>query len=110
MTPFRDYDQLIRVQTALEPWDRRCRVLIRRGRDEFAKLTYTKCDYGERPEASFELKPENAQALMDELWACGLRPTEGSGSAGSLAAIERHLKDMQKLVFEHLIMKGGNSN
>ncbi len=42
-----------------------------------------------------------AQLLMDELWHCGLRPTEGTGSAGSLAATERHLQDMRKLVFEH---------
>lgn len=36
-----------------------------------------------------------AQLLMDELWRCGLRPSEGTGSAGSLAATERHLKDMR---------------
>lgn len=41
-----------------------------------------------------------AQRLMDELWHCGLRPTEGTGSAGSLAATERHLQDMRRLVFE----------
>jgi hypothetical protein len=41
-----------------------------------------------------------AQTLMDELWHCGLRPSEGTGSAGSLAATERHLADMRKLVFE----------
>jgi len=38
-----------------------------------------------------------AQKLMDELWTCGLRPSEGTGSAGSLAATERHLKDMQHI-------------
>jgi hypothetical protein len=38
-----------------------------------------------------------AQRLMDELWGCGLRPSEGTGSAGSLAATERHLKDMQNI-------------
>jgi hypothetical protein len=38
-----------------------------------------------------------AQMLMDELWQCGLRPTEGSGSAGSLAATERHLDDMRAI-------------
>jgi hypothetical protein len=32
--------------------------------------------------------------------ACGLRPSEGTGSAGALAATERHLKDMQRLVFK----------
>lgn len=48
------------------------------------------------------LTPTDAQALMDELWHCGLRPTHGSGSAGSLAATERHLDDMRKIAFELL--------
>jgi hypothetical protein len=43
------------------------------------------------------LDESDAQALIDELWACGLRPTEGTGSAGSLAATERHLKDMRDI-------------
>ena len=46
------------------------------------------------------LSPTAAQQLIDDLWDCGLRPSEGSGSAGQLAAVERHLKDMQTLVFE----------
>lgn len=41
-----------------------------------------------------------AQELMDSLWQCGLRPSEGSGSAGALAATERHLRDLQRLVFD----------
>jgi hypothetical protein len=40
-----------------------------------------------------------AQALMDDLWTCGLRPSEGSGSAGQLAAVQYHLEDMRRLVF-----------
>lgn len=47
--------------------------------------------------------PENdsaAQELMDDLWACGVRPTEGRGSAGQLDAVRHHLEDMRKLVFE----------
>ena len=39
-----------------------------------------------------------AQELMDDLWNCGIRPSEGTGSAGSLAATQAHLKDMRKLV------------
>jgi hypothetical protein len=54
---------------------------------------------------TFSLDFKEAQVLMDDLWASGLRPTEGSGSAGSLAATERHLKDMQRLVFEHSVRK-----
>ena len=42
-----------------------------------------------------------AQKLIDELWDCGLRPSEGSGSAGCLAATQRHLEDMRTLVFKN---------
>jgi len=48
------------------------------------------------------LEMEEAQALMDDLWAAGLRPSEGTGSAGALAATQKHLDDMRRLVFEHL--------
>lgn len=49
---------------------------------------------------SLTMEREEAQALMDSLWQCGLRPSEGTGSAGALAATQRHLEDMRKLVFE----------
>jgi hypothetical protein len=49
---------------------------------------------------SLVLPIDDAQRLMDELWNCGLRPTEGSGSAGALAATQRHLEDMRALVFQ----------
>lgn len=45
---------------------------------------------------------EAAQTLMDELWHAGIRPTEGTGSAGSLAATERHLADMKAIAFHAL--------
>lgn len=48
---------------------------------------------------TLRLRPEDAQGLMDELWRVGLRPTEGTGSAGSLAATERHLADMRSVAF-----------
>jgi hypothetical protein len=43
----------------------------------------------------------NAQAtnLMDELWAAGVRPSDGTGSTGQLAATQAHLQDMRTLVF-----------
>ena len=46
------------------------------------------------------LTRNEAQELMDALWDAGLRPTEGSGSAGALAATQAHLKDMQRIVFK----------
>lgn len=41
---------------------------------------------------------EDAQRLVDALWDAGLRPSEGTGSAGSLAKTEAHLSDMRALV------------
>lgn len=36
-----------------------------------------------------------AQELMDSLWQAGLRPSEGTGSAGALKATQDHLKDLR---------------
>ncbi len=51
------------------------------------------------------LEIQVAQQLMDELWQCGLRPSEGTGSAGSLKATEKHLDDMRKIAFKNLKIK-----
>jgi hypothetical protein len=40
------------------------------------------------------------QQLMDDLWAIGLRPSEGAGTAGAMAATQRHLDDARKLLFQ----------
>jgi hypothetical protein len=48
---------------------------------------------------TLQIDEAQAQALMDDLWAAGLRPAEGSGSAGSLLATQRHLADMRQLAF-----------
>jgi len=53
-------------------------------------------------EPALRMHKKAAQLLMDELWRCGLRPSEGTGSAGSLQATERHLHDMQRIAF-HLL-------
>jgi len=54
---------------------------------------------GEMAPIAMSLSDLEAQALMDRLWSAGLRPSEGSGSAGALAATERHLNDLRRLVF-----------
>lgn len=65
-------------------------------------VSYTRIerDALEPSDPMLRVSQTDAQQLMDELWRAGLRPSEGSGSAGALAATERHLKDMQRLVFE----------
>jgi hypothetical protein len=52
------------------------------------------------PAPTFAMTREAAQELMDRLWQCGIRPSEGSGSAGQLAATRAHLEDMRALVFK----------
>lgn len=63
-------------------------------------LTLEWRERGEMARPFVHLDYDSAQQLMDELWNCGLRPSEGSGSAGALAATQRHLDDMRKLVFK----------
>ena len=46
------------------------------------------------------LRDEEAQSLMDALWNTGVRPSNGEGSVGQLAATEAHLADMRALVFK----------
>lgn len=57
-------------------------------------------DVGVIRSTPIKISMENAQSLMDELWQCGIRPSEGTGSAGALAATQKHLEDMRKLVFK----------
>ncbi len=46
------------------------------------------------------LSMDDAQRFIDELWRAGLRPTDGAGNAGALAATLRHLEDFRALVFK----------
>jgi hypothetical protein len=87
-----------------ELWARKIDVLIL-DRDAMAcaePITMRKCKELEIIKPSMRLDLTEAQGLMDELWSCGLRPSEGTGSAGSLAATERHLADMKKIAFHAL--------
>jgi hypothetical protein len=45
---------------------------------------------GFEPSPVASLGAASAQVLMDDLWNCGIRPSEGSGS--------RHLEDLRALV------------
>lgn len=60
----------------------------------------TRADAGTAYPPALRLSAEDAQRFIDELWHAGLRPTEGSGSAGALAATQRHLEDFRHLVFK----------
>ncbi|MCG3207302.1 MAG: hypothetical protein FOGNACKC_00902 [Anaerolineae bacterium] len=53
---------------------------------------------------TLEITPEQAQVLMDELWNCGVRPSD-VGSAGQLEAVKYHLEDLRRLVFNARSLK-----
>lgn len=50
----------------------------------------------DRIEPTLSLSPEDAVALMTELWNTGVRPVE-VGTTGELQAVKYHLEDMRKL-------------
>lgn len=52
------------------------------------------------PSPTFAITESDAQQFMDELWRLGIRPTNGAGSVGQLAAVQAHLEDMRTLVFK----------
>lgn len=98
---------------ACEPWhfDYGIWLRVRHGRaDEPESVSYATnlhltASKGEEltpPEPLFRLRKDEMQQLMDELWRVGLRPSEGSGSAGALAATERHLEDMRTIAMQTL--------
>ncbi len=54
----------------------------------------------------FTISLDDAQELMDLLWKIGIRPTEGAGTAGSMAATQKHLDDLRTIAFHSLKIKG----
>ena len=80
------------------------RILDRERREYVKTVTVETTQDNDCPEipVAVRLRPDQAQMLMDNLWECGLRPTEGTGSAGALSATQRHLDDMKKVAFHAL--------
>lgn len=68
-------------------------------------ITMHEVEEGVQTQPFVRLRPAEAQQLVDSLWRCGIRPTEAAGSAGSMAATEKHLEDMRKIVFGTLELK-----
>ena len=91
----------MRIRTVTGAWYDGVKFSIQdRERGYVQELKFVKIPEHEMVQESGMMTKEDAQVLMDDLWHCGIRPTEGSGSAGSLKATEYHLEDMRKLVFK----------
>ena len=94
----------LRAQSA--PWNSGVQIVIS-DQDGFpaVKIEYGTLDDGVEQPVPLSIGRTEAQVLMDDLWHCGYRPTEGTGSAGSLMATEKHLADMRKIAFKQLDME-----
>ena len=82
------------------PWRDCIEFLILSGDEIGSAISFKKREIGVSSDPTFSLDIQQAQSIMDDLWNCGLRPTEGTGSAGALAATQKHLEDMRTLVFK----------
>ncbi|MDF3837135.1 hypothetical protein P3W85_29890 [Cupriavidus basilensis] len=96
------------IRADLVPWshDIELRLGVKRDGRLYSiarPLVFEDIPNGARVDPFVTMDAGTAQNLMDELWRCGLRPRDGTGSAGALAATERHLNDMRRLVFEDKI-------
>lgn len=99
----------IEVRATREPWNFLDTISIRMiQRNEGRRIAVAQPIIWKEEDLSpgYEIEPaisftrETAQQFMDELWSAGIRPTEGAGSVGQLAATQKHLEDMRALVFK----------
>ena len=68
--------------------------------DKLSKAKYIEFEpYDEQIyiDPTFHLEIAEAQSLIDNLWECGLRPTNITNVSGEVAAVKEHLGDMRKL-------------
>lgn len=66
------------------------------------KLELVETGLNQMVEPFISIERHEAQQLMDDLWDCGLRPSEGTGSAGALSATQKHLDNMKTIAFHAL--------
>lgn len=91
-----------RLRAERRPWaDAIELAYIEEGPNSIASATnlvLTTREPGSLVEPMLTVSYEMAQELMDDLWRAGLRPSEGTGSAGAMAATERHLEDLRAML------------
>jgi hypothetical protein len=92
----------LRIYVARHNWGQEVEFLVQSRRGSVVSiaspLEFTELLDGHLvPAPTGRMEPEAAQALMDQLWDIGFRPTRAEGSAGTLEAVKYHLEDMRKI-------------
>jgi hypothetical protein len=105
-----DWYTFIRAIAHQDPWSEKVGFLLVKHETGKPRLVAKSLEFAELPlgapaDPTFNLDGQEAQELMDMLWNCGLRPTQGKSSVGQLDAVERHLADMRAIAFNKLEIK-----
>ena len=101
------YYDFLRLIAHQDPWSEQVAFMLLhqvsgKPRAICGPLQFNEIPDGAPANPTFRLYGPEAQELMDMLWNCGLRPTQGKSSAGQLDAVERHLADMRAIAFNKL--------
>ena len=92
----------IQIRATPAPWWRGVELLFRQGSSVGVSVVMEENESAVAVEPTVRISDEEAQTLMDDLWNCGFRPTEGTGSAGAMRAVESHVSDLRKIAFKML--------
>jgi hypothetical protein len=92
----------LRIYVAKHNWGRDVEFLVESSRGAVRSIAgpmeFTELTDGQLvPAPTGRMAPEAAQALMDQLWDIGFRPSRSEGTAGTLDAVKYHLEDMRKI-------------
>lgn len=83
-----------------EVWDPRLKLHMRQGKAYATQITFEEKDPKVLSSPLMYLEREEAQQLVDQLYAQGIMPNMAKGSSGQLTAVQYHLEDMRKIVFK----------
>lgn len=95
----------LKIRASGRIWHDGVDIMLREGNSVGSSITMIVPEEGVMIDPLCSISNKSAQVLMDDLWHAGFRPTEGVGSAGSLAATQKHLEDMREIAFDKLGMK-----
>ncbi len=90
---------------AFRTWSDAIELRVIRGK-QHARLSLHDFNEGELVDPTVTIDKSTAQILMDDLWRCGFRPSEGEGSAGQSAAQQKHISDLREIAFKVLKIEG----
>ncbi len=106
------------IRARIQDWFGRIAVLIRITRNNRVSIgeTIIMREIGTIEETAnmvspishtFDMTKSEAQLLMDDLWNCGIRPSDRVPDVKQFLAVERHLGDMRRIAgkFLHITFK-----